>query len=67
MEDFSDIEDTEPFADPDGDGIANLLEYILDGHPGVPNTAKLPVAEITAHDDMLFVFSRLRAMLNEER
>lgn len=29
--------------DPDGDGIANLLEYALGGNPGTPDTAILPV------------------------
>ena len=29
-------------ADPDGDGIANLLEFALGGSPFVPNSAQLP-------------------------
>lgn len=33
-------------ADPDGDGIPNLLEYALGGHPLSPNTAVLPKVQI---------------------
>lgn len=45
-------------ADPDDDGVANLLEFVFDGNPTVPNTANLPVAEVNANGDMLFVFTR---------
>lgn len=34
-------------ADPDGDGITNLLEYALDGDPANPASAPLPVASIS--------------------
>jgi hypothetical protein len=52
-------------ADPDNDRLPNLLEYALDGHPTIPNTAPLPRSsvevvfgeEIRRH---LFQFSRRR-------
>ena len=34
--------DALPTADPDHDGIANLLEFVLDGNPTLSDTAKLP-------------------------
>jgi hypothetical protein len=36
-----------PEADPDVDGLPNLLEYALDGDPMVPHTATTPRIEVT--------------------
>ncbi|MDP0492043.1 MAG: hypothetical protein Q7Q71_13425 [Verrucomicrobiota bacterium JB023] len=36
-----------PEADPDGDGLVNLLEYILDRHPGRKESGFLPEITIT--------------------
>lgn len=46
-------------ADPDGDGIRNLLEYALDGDPAVPRTAKSMTAQIF---DQHFEISLFRAV-----
>lgn len=35
---------TGPRADPDGDGLANIVEFILGGHPNQPDTAIRPEA-----------------------
>lgn len=35
-------------ADPDGDGVSNLLEYALAGDPTVPGTATLPRTEVVS-------------------
>ena len=46
--------------DPDGDGISNLLEYVLGGVPvgaGASDTSILPVQSLTA-TDLLFTFRR---------
>ncbi|MEX2381212.1 MAG: delta-60 repeat domain-containing protein [Opitutales bacterium] len=38
-------------ADPDGDGIPNLLEYALDLDPRTPNPGRMPRREITTVND----------------
>ena len=46
--------------DPDGDGISNLLEYVLGGVPvgaGASDTSILPVQSLTA-TDLVFTFRR---------
>ena len=51
-----------PMDDPDGDGISNLLEYILGGipvGPGASNPAILPVSNLTP-DDLVLTFRRSR-------
>ncbi len=35
-------------ADPDGDGVVNLLEYAFGGNPKVPNSASMPTTERVA-------------------
>ncbi|MGJ8676597.1 MAG: putative glycoside hydrolase [Akkermansiaceae bacterium] len=42
VESFGDISDTGYDADPDSDGIANLLEYVLGGSPTTDDTQLLP-------------------------
>ena len=39
---FPGIGDPAPAADPDGDGISNLMEYVLGGDPRVSSTSILP-------------------------
>jgi uncharacterized delta-60 repeat protein len=44
-------------ADPDGDGLANSLEFVLGGHPGRAAPVERPLAAIDT-DMLLFTFSR---------
>ncbi len=46
-----------PSADPDKDGVTNLLESVLDGNPTISSTAILPILNITA-TDFIFSFKR---------
>lgn len=39
--------DAEPLADPDGDGIPNLLEYALGGSPDDPDDAPWPTSSVS--------------------
>jgi hypothetical protein len=45
-------------ADPDGDGVNNLLEYALGGNPKGPDTNLLPVAQSDASGYLKLVFKR---------
>jgi outer membrane receptor protein involved in Fe transport len=44
-------------ADPDNDGMANLLEFVLNGNPSVSDPSILPVLNITA-TNFEFIFNR---------
>lgn len=44
-------------ADPDNDGIANAVEYLLGGNPTVSSQTGLPTSS-AAGDDLVFTFSR---------
>ncbi len=46
-----------PTADPDGDGVNNLLEFVLDGNPATPNPAIVPTLN-AAGADFIFAFNR---------
>jgi autotransporter-associated beta strand protein len=46
-----------PLADPDFDGMVNLLEYILDGTPETADAARLPSATVDA-GGFVFTFTR---------
>jgi hypothetical protein len=49
--------DREPAADPDKDGIENLLEFVLNGNPSVSSQAILPTLD-AAGSNFVFGFSR---------
>ena len=46
-----------PLADPDSDGMVNLLEYMLEGAPETADAARLPSAIIEA-GEFVFTFTR---------
>lgn len=48
-------------ADPDRDGIANLLEYALGGSPNAASTAALPQPIISTNNKLAIVFTRTLA------
>lgn len=53
-------------ADPDGDGVPNLLEYALGGDPNEPGTVSLPVPMIETAGEETFLtlsFDRPRAIV----
>ncbi|RYD83499.1 MAG: hypothetical protein EOP84_07805, partial [Verrucomicrobiaceae bacterium] len=52
------IADKRHFSDPDKDGITNLMEYVLGGHPGASSTSILPTQSIDGAS-FLFDFNRL--------
>lgn len=51
------LHDNSPGADPDNDGIANLMEFVLNGDPTRHDPSILPAAEIIGGE---FVFTFLR-------
>ncbi|RYD26178.1 MAG: hypothetical protein EOP86_26325, partial [Verrucomicrobiaceae bacterium] len=57
---FPGLTDSAPGADPDRDGVSNLLEYALNGNPTQANTDLLPAAAVTPAG-FEFTFTRLRA------
>jgi hypothetical protein len=54
---FPGLTDSAPLADPDGDRIQNLMEYILGGDPRVMSTAILPEASVS-QGSLVFRFVR---------
>jgi autotransporter-associated beta strand protein len=55
--------DQNKFADPDGDGIENVLEWVLDGNPSLPDAARLLVA--SNPPGITLSFSRIEASLGQ--
>jgi alpha-tubulin suppressor-like RCC1 family protein len=53
----AELSDSTALGDPDGDGIPNVLEYVLHGNPTVASAAVLPVVSQNA-SSFLFSFSR---------
>jgi autotransporter-associated beta strand protein len=54
---FADLTDITPTGDPDHDGIANLLEYVLNGNPGGSDPAILPTLDASG-PNFVFTFTR---------
>ncbi len=54
---FPGLADISPSGDPDGDGIANLLEYVLNGDPGTASREILPTAAVDGQS-LVFTFIR---------
>ncbi len=54
---FPSLSDTTPGGDPDKDGIANLLEYVLNGNPGQSDPGILP-AIASSGANFVFTFTR---------
>lgn len=48
--------DPAPEADPDGDGITNLIEFVLDSNGAVSSPEDLPTATTNAQGDLVFTF-----------
>jgi autotransporter-associated beta strand protein len=51
------VADETPAGDPDNDGSSNLMEFVLNGHPGISDTRILPDMDLSM---MNFTFSFLR-------
>ncbi len=51
------VSDKLPDGDPDSDGMTNLLEYVLNGNPGISDPSILPALSITP-TSFVFTFSR---------
>ncbi|MEO7098352.1 MAG: hypothetical protein ABI162_03240 [Luteolibacter sp.] len=45
-------------ADPDGDGLSNLMEFVLDGNPGIADNPSVVPALTTTSTDFVFSFNR---------
>lgn len=64
MAGFSGLSDSTPGGDPDGDGIKNLLEYVLNGNPGASNTSILPTLDASGAN-FVFSFTRREESAND--
>lgn len=65
LDGFPDLVATGPFDDSDGDGIVNLLEYVLGGDPSIPGSAVLPSASLGNDGSLDFVFRRRAGSVGE--
>lgn len=54
---YPNLSDLNPAGDPDGDGIANLLEYVLNGDPTISDTSILPTVDASG-GNFAFTFTR---------
>ena len=58
------VADASPTGDPDGDGVTNLVEYVLNGNPGVADPGILPSLTVTA-TDYEFTYTRRNDSLSD--
>lgn len=61
---FVGLSNTTASGDPDGDGIANLMEYVLNGNPGASNPAVLPALNASG-ENFVFSFTRRSESAND--
>ena len=47
-----------PSADPDGDGLSNLMEFVLNGNPGISDNPSIVPALTATSTDFVFSFNR---------
>ena len=64
MAGFSGLSDSTPGGDPDGDGVKNLLEYVLNGNPGSSDTTILPTLDASGAN-FVFTFTRREESAND--
>ncbi|RYD63549.1 MAG: hypothetical protein EOP83_11925, partial [Verrucomicrobiaceae bacterium] len=57
------LSDTTDSGDPDGDGIPNLVEYVVGGNPGVGESSVLPTQAIEG-DNLVFRYKRADASVS---
>ncbi|MGJ8644342.1 MAG: beta strand repeat-containing protein [Luteolibacter sp.] len=58
VENYRFLSDVSPTADPDGDGVLNVLEYVLNRNPEVHDPAIIPTVDAST-SDFVFTFDRL--------
>ena len=52
------LTDTAPGADPDGDGVSNLLEFVLGGDPTVDDSHAILASAVVSGSDLVVTFNR---------
>lgn len=62
MDGYASLSDTTANGDPDGDGVSNLLEFMLGGNPGSHETSLLPTFRLT-DNKVLVSFKRRDASI----
>lgn len=60
----TEVQDPTPMGDPDGDGIPNVLEYVLNSDPGGPSRTSLPTVMMDS-DEVRFTFTRRAGSVSE--
>jgi len=53
------LSDFTPNGDPDGDGLVNLIEFVVNGDPGENNSGLLPSSFEVTDTSFIFVFDRM--------
>ena len=58
---YAGLSNTTQSGDPDGDGISNVMEYVLNGNPAISNRGILPSITVDAAKNVSFSFVRRTA------